>query len=318
MKRDITLLINKSEITAGTRGSSLGPEAILTAARKKNNGFFGEFEIAYVEEFNYLLDNEIKYPFAKRVGGLVKVFASVSSKVKAILERNEFPLLLAADHGSAGGTIAGIKAAYPTKRLGVIWIDAHADLHTPYTTPSGNMHGMPLATALGIDNVEEQVNELSSDVIAMWSELKNTGITGPKILPEDIVFIGVRDTEEQEDALMERLNLTNHTVDKLRDRGVEAIVKETLEQLSYCDIIYVSFDVDSMDPDLTSHGTGTPVEDGLTPAEAEMFLTGFAKEEKTICIEFVEVNPCLDEKKNKMAEITFELLKETVEVLEEK
>ncbi len=318
MKRDITLLINKSEITAGTRGSSLGPEAIMTAARKKNNDFFGEFEIAYVEEFNYLLDNEIKFPFAKRVGGLVKVFASVSSKVKAILERNEFPLLLAADHGSAGGTIAGIKAAYPTKRLGVIWIDAHADLHTPYTTPSGNMHGMPLATALGIDNVEEQVNELSSDVIGMWSELKNTGITGPKILPEDIVFIGVRDTEEQEDALVERLHLTNHTVDKLRDKGVEAIVKETLEQLSYCDIIYVSFDVDSMDPDLTSHGTGTPVEGGLTPAEAEMFLKGFAKEEKTICIEFVEVNPCLDEKKNKMAEITFELLKETVEVLEEK
>src|SRR5690606_26281553 len=101
------------------------------------------------------------------------------------------------------------------------------------------------------------------------------------------------------------------------DRGVEAIVKETLEQLSDCDIIYVSFDVDSMDPDLTSHGTGTPVEDGLTPAEAEMFLRGFAREEKTVCIEFVEVNPCLDEKKNKMAEITFELLKETVEVLEE-
>ncbi len=318
MRRDITLLINKSEITAGTRGSSLGPEAIMAAARKKNSDFFGEFEIEYVEECNYLLDSAIKYPFAKRVGGLVKVFASVSSKVKAILERNEFPLLLAADHGSAGGTIAGIKAAYPTKRLGVIWIDAHADLHTPYTTPSGNMHGMPLATALGIDNIEEQVNELSSDVICMWSELKNTGIIGPKILPEDIVFIGVRDTEEQEDALMERLNLTNHTVDKLRDEGVEAIVKETLDQLSNCDIIYVSFDVDSMDPELTSHGTGTPVEDGLTPAEAEMFLKGFAKEEKTVCIEFVEVNPCLDEKKNKMAQITFELLKETVEVLEEK
>ncbi len=318
MQKDITLLINKSEITAGTRGASLGPEAIMTAARKKNNDFFGKYDIEYVEEFNYLLDSEIKYPFAKRVGGLVKVFASVSSKVKGILARNEFPLLLAADHGSAGGTIAGIKAAYPSKRLGVIWIDAHADLHTPYTTPSGNMHGMPLATALGIDNEEEQVNELSPEVIAMWNELKNTGIAGAKVLPGDIVFIAVRDTEEQEDALMEQLNLKNHTVEKLRDHGVEAIVRETMEQLSDCDIIYVSFDVDSMDPGLTSHGTGTPVEDGITPAEAEMFLKAFAKEEKTICIEFVEVNPCLDEKKNRMAEITFNLLEEMVEVLEKK
>ena len=236
----------------------------------------------------------------------------------ANIDLGEFPLLLAADHGSAGGTIAGIKAAYPSKRLGVIWIDAHADLHTPYTTPSGNMHGMPLATALGIDNEEEQVNELSPEVIAMWNELKNTGIAGAKVLPGDIVFIAVRDTEEQEDALMEQLNLKNHTVEKLRDHGVEAIVRETMEQLSDCDIIYVSFDVDSMDPGLTSHGTGTPVEDGITPAEAEMFLKAFAKEEKTICIEFVEVNPCLDEKKNRMAEITFNLLEEMVEVLEKK
>src|SRR5690606_31428777 len=119
-------------------------------------------------EFNYLLDNEIKYPTAKRVAGLVKVFASVSSKVNDALTKGKFPIVLAADHGSAGGTIAGIKTAYPNKRLGVIWIDAHGDLHTPYTTPSGNMHGMPLSTALGEDNLQEKVNDLNPDVIGMW------------------------------------------------------------------------------------------------------------------------------------------------------
>ncbi len=316
MKRELKLLINKSEITAGTRGASLGPEAIMTAARKINSNYFGQYPIDYVDEFNYLLDNEIKYPQAKRVVGLVQVFKSVSTKVKAIIDNGQFPLVLAADHGSAGGTIAGIKAAYPTKRLGVVWIDAHGDLHTPYTTLSGNMHGMPLSTALGIDNREEQVNELTPEVVDMWEQLKNTGTPEPKIKAEDLVFIGVRDTEPQEDALIERLNITNHKVEEVRRQGAKAIIKATLEQLKNCDIIYISFDVDSMDPELTSHGTGTPVKNGLSPKEAEEFLNAFAREEKTVCIEYVEVNPCLDEKTNKMAEVTFDLLAKMTNELE--
>jgi arginase len=316
MKGEIKLLINKSEITAGTRGASLGPEAIMTAARKVNSNYFGNYPIDYVDEFNYLLDNEIKYPVAKRVVGLIKVFESVSGKVNEILKNGQFPLVIAADHGSAGGTIAGIKAAYPTKRLGVIWIDAHGDLHTPYTTPSGNMHGMPLSTALGVDNKEEQVNDLIPEVVEMWEQLKNTGVKGAKIQPEDLVFIGVRDTEAQEDALIERLNITNHRVEDVRRKGTKTIIEETLKQLKACDIIYISFDVDAMDPELTSHGTGTPVENGLSPMEAEDFLKAFAQEEKTVCIEYVEVNPCLDEKINKMAEVTFNLLEKMTKELE--
>src|SRR5690606_21572090 len=151
-------------------------------------------------------------------------------------------------------------------------------------------------------------NNLTPDVVEMWEQLKNTAIPGAKIQPQDLVFIGVRDTESQEDALMERLNITNHKVEEVRRKGTAQIIEETLEQLKDCDLIYVSFDVDSMDPEMTSHGTGTPVKNGITPDEAEAFLTGFAKEEKTVCIEFVEVNPCLDEKINKMAEVTFDLL----------
>lgn len=312
MKRDIHIIINKSEITAGTRGASLGPEAVMTAARNKGSMLFGDYPIEYLPHFNHLMDRPIKYPYAKRIEGLVQVFSTVSESVKGHLERNQFPLVLASDHGSAGGTIAGICAAYPEKRLGVIWIDAHGDLHTPYTTPSGNMHGMPLATALAEDNIECQINNLHPDVYAHWEKLKNTGIAQQKIQPQDLIFISVRDTEPEEDAIIERLNIKNHTVDEIRAKGKEAILNEVIDQLAGCDIIYVSFDVDSMDPKFTSHGTGTPVDHGLMPEEALYFLEELAKNEKTVCMEFVEVNPCLDEKINTMAEVTFDLFEATI------
>ena len=316
MKKDIELLINKSEITAGTRGASLGPEAIMTVARKKGSTFFSKFPMHHVQHMNHLLDGGKQYPHAKYIDGLVKVFESVNSNVKRLLDERKFPLILAADHGSAGGTIAGIKAANPDKRLGVIWIDAHGDLHTPFTTPSGNMHGMPLATALNEDNLECKSNDIGDDENTMWNKLKSTGIEGAKITPEDLVFIAVRDTEEQEDALMQRLNITNHRVETVRRDGKEEVLRRTLEQLKDCDIIYVSFDVDSMDPKHTSHGTGTPVDNGLTPEEANYFLCELARLENLVCLEFVEVNPCLDEKTNKMAEVTFDLLEAATAELE--
>lgn len=318
MKKNIKLLINKSEITAGTRGSSLGPEAIMTAARKIDNLFFGKYPLVHIQDANEMLDMEVKYPFAKRIEGLVKVFNSVSTEVKTVLDNKEFPFVIAADHGSAGGTIAGIKAAYPNKRLGVVWIDAHGDLHTPFTTPSGNMHGMPLATALSEDNLSSSKNALSEEEIKLWEELKTMKSSGQRLMPQDLVFIAVRDTEKQEDELIERLNITNHTVEQVRSKSKESVFAEIQTQLSDCDIIYVSFDVDSMDPEYTSHGTGTPVDNGLMPDEAEYFLKELAKLEKTVCIEFVEVNPCLDEKTNKMAEVTFDLLEKTVQQLENK
>ena len=315
MKKNITLLINKSEITAGTRDASLGPEAVMTAARKTSSLFFGSFDKEYIADANYLLDKKVKYPNAKRIEGLVQVFENVSSKIQEVMKADKFPLLLAGDHGSAGGTIAGVKAAHPNKRLGVVWIDAHGDLHTPYTTPSGNMHGMPLATALAEDNLGEKQNELAGEVLGFWESLKNMSLPGKKINPEDLVFIAVRDTEKQEEALIERLNITNHTVEEVRSKGCEFVMNQTFDQLSECDIIYVSFDVDSMDPKHTSHGTGTPVDNGLTPDEAAYFLEQLAQHEKTVCMEFVEVNPCLDEKTNKMAEVTFGLLEKTANAL---
>ncbi len=314
MKKDIVFLINKSEITAGTRGASLGPGAVMTAARNNNKTFFGDFPLEEVKEMNHLLDKPTVHQFAKRIDGLEVVFNSLNEKVSSILEKDQFPLVIAGDHGSAGGTIAGIKTAYPDKRLGVVWIDAHADLHTPYTTPSGNVHGMPLATAINEDNIPCKSNDVPKDTISIWNNLKNLG-GAPKLLPEDLIFIGVRDTEAQEDALMDRLNIKNYQVQEVNEKGVEIVLSEIDKKLELCDIIYVSFDVDSMDPKDTSHGTGTPVDNGLNPHQAEEILTYFAAHQKTSCIEFVEVNPCLDEKTNKMAEVTAGLVEKVINTL---
>ncbi|MGX7668066.1 arginase [Flavobacterium pedocola] len=315
MNREITFLINKSEITAGTRGSSLGPDSIMTAARKKGSYIFGENKVEKLKNKNELLDHPTRYQFAKRIDGLAEVYAVLNDTVSNIIKGDSFPIVLAADHGSAGGTIAGIKSAYPDKRLGVVWIDAHADIHTPFTTPSGNMHGMPLATALNIDNLECKINDVDSETVAFWNQLKGMGGITPKVAPEDLVFIAVRDTEEQEDAVLNRLSIKNYEVAEVRSKGVAAMMAEIEQQLSHCDIIYVSFDVDSMDPEMTSHGTGTPVENGLSPEEAKEILLHMAKNDKTVCIEVVEVNPCLDEKINVMAEVTLGIIESITEAL---
>jgi arginase len=318
MNQDIVLLINRSEITAGTRGASLGPEAVFAAARKNNNFIFGQYPIEEIQDVNHLLDRPTDFKFAKRIDGLLSIYNALNQKVSSLLLNNKFPLLLAADHGSAGGTIAGIKTAFPDKKLGIVWIDAHADIHTPFTTPSGNMHGMPLATVLNDDNLECKHNDLCEATIVNWEKLKQVGGISPKANASDLVYIAVRDTEDEEDSIIDRLNIRNYTVAELRQKGIATMLQEIETKLSDCDIIYVSFDVDSMDPEFTSHGTGTPVPNGLHPDEASEILTLLSRNEKTVCIEFVEINPCLDEKVNKMAEVSLQLMETVIGELEKR
>ncbi len=315
MNANITFLINKSEITAGTRGASLGPDAIITAARKKGSYVFSDNKIEEIRNWNELLNTPVKFPYAKRIVGLLNVYEELNSKISSLLKSKAFPLVLAADHGSAGGTISGIKSAFPDKRIGVVWIDAHADIHTPYTTPSGNLHGMPLASVLDIDNLECKINDIDAETEKYWNKLKNVGGVSKKINSEDLVYVGVRDTEAGEEAVMKSFGIKSIEVDEVRKKGPSEIIKMITDQLKDCDLIYVSFDVDSMDPNLTSHGTGTPVPNGITPAEAKDLLVQLAENPKTVCIEVVEVNPCLDEKKNTMAEVTLELVEAVVDTL---
>ena len=318
MSKNIVFVINKSEITAGTRGASLGPEAIMAAARKKRSTIFQNAQFEKIEDQNFLLDSSTKYPFGKRIDGLLSIYDQLNFKIDSVLKQNSFPLILAADHGSAGGTISGIKTAYPEKKLGVIWIDAHADIHTPFTTPSGNMHGMPLATSLNIDNKDCQINDVDEETVAYWEKLKNIGGINPKINPEDLIYIAVRDTEDQENFILNKLGIENISVDFVSKYGSKSTIEKAFDHLKHCDIIYISFDVDSMDPDLTSSGTGTPVPNGISPEIAKELMIGFAENPKTVCIEIVEVNPCLDEKENTMAEVTLDILEAVVKTVKRK
>lgn len=318
MTKNIHLILNSSELGAGTRGASLGPAAIQVAAREIGSDFFGDKKITRITDRNHLLDLPTIFPFSKRIDGIVDVATDLVEQVSKVIESKGFPLVLAADHSSAAFTIGGIKKAYPNKKLGVIWIDAHGDLHSPYTTPSGNIHGMPLAIALGLDNLEMKRNELDEKSYSYWENLKQLAGASPLFQPESLVFIGVRDTEKEEEYLMDKYGIRNVKVEEVRQKGVDQIVNETVAFLSACDIIYVSFDVDSMDPDLTSYGTGTPVKNGLTIEEARSLLVQFTQDTKTVCLEVVEVNPCLDNKKNKMAEIAFDLIQSVADSLSKK
>ncbi len=304
--RDLRIIEVKSEIGAGTRGASLGVDAVKIAALDFGSRFFKQYKSVEVPNENHLLLESTGSPFAKRISGILTMYERVSEEVHRTIKNNEFPILLSGDHSTAGGTIAGIKIANPKLRLGVIWIDAHADIHSPYTTPSGNMHGMPMAVSLGEDNTEQKVNKLDQETINYWYQLKNVGGICPKVLYSDVVYINVRDTEKQEDYLIKKNGVKNFTTAEIRRKGVEKVALEALAMLDHCDIIYVSFDVDSMDASI-SKGTGTPVPNGITEKEAGNLVARLMQSPKVCCFEMVEVNPTLDSQ-NIMAENAFEIL----------
>jgi arginase len=307
----IKIIEVKSEIAAGTRGASLGIDALKTACLDKGSDYFAQFESEEVENVNELLFEGYHHPNAKFIDGVYTMVKRVSRSVSFAMEDGYFPLVLAGDHSTAAGTIAGIKKAFPFKRLGVIWIDAHADLHTPYTTPSGNMHGMPLSMILNEDNIKCKKNDVIPETTEYWNKIKNIGIRGAKIRPQDLVFIAVRDTEPEEDFLMKKYGIKNFTTDEIRSRGIKKVVKETMNRLLECDTIYISFDVDSMDSTI-SEGTGTPVPNGLTVEEAKELNVELVKYPKVGCWEMVEVNPTLDSL-NLMAENAFDILEATTQ-----
>jgi len=311
---DIQLIEVKSEIGAGTRGASLGIDAIKIAALDFRSFYFRDFSSIEIKNENHLLLESFGSPYARRARGIITMYDRVSSAVKKTLESNKFPIVLSGDHSSAGGTIAGIKMAYPQSRIGVVWIDAHADLHSPYTTPSGNMHGMPLAISLGEDNKANKINNPDESSLTAWNELKNLGGICPKIDYDDLVFICLRDYESQEDQIIKKNKIKVVPVSEIRKKGTEKIGREVLSYLDSCDYIYLSFDVDSMDSSI-SKGTGTPVPHGINEREAGDLIVRLLHSDRVCCFEITEVNPTLD-KENLMAENVFEILqKATNEIL---
>src|SRR5665213_606763 len=311
--KNIKLIEVPSEIGAGTRGASLGIDAIKIAALDFMSNFFVHFPSEKVETENHLLFEPIQSPYAKRISGVTTMYDRVSKAVKESIKNNCFPVVISGDHSIAGGTIAGIKMAKPDSRLGVIWIDAHADLHTPYTTPSGNLHGMSLSLSIDEDNEDNKVHEPDEKTKREWDHLKNFCKIKPKVLGEDIVFISLRDFEREEKALIDKYGMKVITTNEVRRKGPESVVKSAIRYLTDCTDIYVSFDVDCLDSSI-SKGTGTPVSNGLREREAEDLVSKFMQNRKICCFEITEVNPTLD-KENLMSEIAFNILQRSVNVL---
>ncbi|MBX2819648.1 MAG: arginase [Rhodothermaceae bacterium] len=317
MNKGIKLIKNRSDIGAGTRGSDIGVDAIEVAAINLNDDFFNRYPAADIETHNESIYNKVHTTFAKRIRHVHEQCIRVSNVVQFSLLDQFFPLVFSGDHSSALGTVSGIKSAFPNKTIGVVWIDAHADIHSPYTSPSGNVHGMPIAALLGEDNLENQRNTIPKSTLKHWSGMKDLRTDGPKMTADHLVYFGVRDIEPEESFQLDRLGIRNFTVEEIRFKGIEQCLEEATSRLRLCDLLYISFDVDSMDCHMVSNGTGTPVSKGFDQFEVIQILEGIINTNKVCCLEIAEVNPLLDMKGNKMAETAFDILRTVISKLED-
>ena len=202
------------------------------------------------------------------------------------LPRDTLPITLGGDHSIAMGTISGIARGSP---LGVIWVDAHADLNTPATSPSGNIHGMPLSHLLGQGDPR---------MLGIWGG-------GAVLAPENIVFIGLRNLDPDERELIRAQGITTFTMKDIDRRGIAEVTLAALEQLAHLERLHLSFDADALDPDIAP-GVGTPVPGGLSYREAHLLMELLADAGTVTSLDLVEVNPILDIR-NRTAQIMVEM-----------
>lgn len=303
--RKIKLVEVSSEFGAGTRGSSLGMDAVRFACINKGYERFWNLPTVRIVADPRRILEPYSFPKAKRIRLILDIIEKIAKTVSQTLTAGEFPLLISGDHSNAAGTIAGIKKAWPDKRLGIVWIDAHGDLHTPYSSPSGNIHGMPLA---GVLNLPYDTNAVppSPELEKYWQQVTRIGGVTPMVNPADLVFIGIRDLEDEEWDIVEKYNIRYVEPEQLNEQGASAVADLVKKHLDACDMVYVSFDIDSLDSSLVP-GTGTPSSNGLSAEQGKMLLTHFWKWDKLVTLEFSEINPLLDHR-NRTAELAADLL----------
>jgi len=282
------------DLGADHRGVDMGPSALRIAGiqNKLINLGYTVSDLGDIPIRNQEIQ-QVKNPKLKYLDEIVKTTEILAKKVEKSLSHNHFPLCLGGDHSMAIGTISGISAFCNKKNieLGLIWIDAHADLNTEKTTPSGNIHGMSVAASLGYGN----------------KKLTNLYGFSPKIKPENVVMIGLRSVDPGERELIKKLKLKVYTMTEIDRKGIGFLIDKILKDLkTRVQHIHVSFDVDSIDP-VTAPGVGTPVSGGLSYREAHLLMESIAECGCMSSLEVAEVNPILDNK-NRSAEITSELV----------
>lgn len=289
MGKNISILGVSMDLGQSRRGVNMGPDAIRYAGiveRLENIGHMvvdnGNITVCNNDMNNSASTN------LKNLDAVLKTNTDLQEEVDNIIKNEAFPLILGGDHSIAIGTLAGLAQNY--SNLGVIWFDAHGDLNLPETSPSGNIHGMPLAVSLGYGH----------------PSLVNIGSKAPKVKPENVVMIGIRDLDEGEKELINQIGLkvyTMHEVDKL---GMNQVILETMDYLKNTDGIHLSLDLDGLDP-LDCPGVGTPVNGGISYRESHLAMEMLADTNLITSAEFVEVNPILDER-NKTAEVAVDLI----------
>lgn len=310
--KHIKLVEVYADIAGHKKGAALGLKALRKSSREVNPEYYEKFEVEEIEQDNNIDENE-KFTNAKYIDKVYPVISQLADKVKKMREDKLFPIILAGDHSSCAGTMHGLKMAHPDEEIGVVYIDAHADIHTPYTSPSGNMHGMPLAIACDIDNTECKRNEVSEKEKEFWDKLKKLSGDEAAIKPENIVFCALRDYEPEEDALIKKYKIPVYSVEEITYKGIQKVVEEIFKKLSYCKHIYISFDVDSIDP-LYVPGTGTPVSNGLSYEQAMQLNLELIKNEKVCCWEMAEINPIYNNSDEDSKRV-FKILKKVTDTL---
>lgn len=213
----------------------------------------------------------------------------LAKKVDEVMAAGSFPLVLGGDHSIAIGTLAGVSKHF--QNLGVIWFDAHGDLNTFETSPSGNVHGMPLAVSLGLGH----------------PKLTNVGGYSPKVKPENIVIIGARSLDKGEKELIRKKGIKVYTMHEVDRLGMTKVMDETIQFLEgKTDGVHLSLDLDALDPN-DAPGVGTPVHGGITFREGNLAMEMLSESKLITSCEFVEVNPILDER-NKTAKVAVALM----------
>lgn len=230
--------------------------------------------------------------YLRHLREVVTTCRTIHEVARACADTAEMPIFLGGDHSIAIGTVGGLVegAASASDTVGLLWVDAHGDFNTPATTPSGNIHGMPVAVLTGSGH----------------PDLVNLGGSGAKLRPQDVVMIGIRDVDAAERVALNRSGITIYTMRDVDELGMATVARRALSRLNHVERIHVSMDMDAIDPTIAA-GVGTPVPGGLTFREAHLLMELLAASHKIRSLDVVEINPILDEQ-NRTAELAVALI----------
>jgi arginase len=277
------------------RGVDMGPSAVRYAGlqdRLARLGYAvfdgGNIAVPVVEEIVGRSEPSVEggEHRARHLDSVVRVCQSIYEQMGCCVADHEFAIFLGGDHSISVGSVAGASKRGST---GLIWIDAHADFNTPQTSPSGNIHGMPVAALLG-DGPRALVD---------------VGYPGAKLQPSHVAMIGIRNLDLEERRRLSESEISVFTMTDIDEHGIASITRQALSRLSHLDTIHVSLDMDALDPEVAP-GVGTPVPGGLTYREAHLVMEILCQSNKVMSLDIVEINPILDNR-NQTAKLAVEL-----------